>query len=235
MSDVGNTPPGESAPDPVGMPPAPDEFATTVLPTAVPDAPAAYPPPAYPPPGGAAYPTAAYPQQPYPGQAYPQQPYPQQTYPQQTYPQQSYPPPAAYPPPASYQGQQPSYPQQGASYPSQQPYPGQQPYASQQPWPGQQPYGYAAPGYPAPTATTVAPSNVSAAVLLIISIIAIIATGIIGPPSGVMAVMSLARNKSEPERAARTATRGWITFAINAVIGLFVLVWFLWWLGNRNR
>ncbi|HBX82320.1 MAG TPA: hypothetical protein DEH05_14700, partial [Propionibacteriaceae bacterium] len=102
-------------------------------------------------------------------------------------------------------------------------------------WPAQQPYGYAAPGYPAPTATTVAPSNVSAAVLLIISIIAIIATGIIGPPSGVMAVMSLARNKSEPERAARTATRGWITFAINAVIGLFVLVWFLWWLGNRNR
>ena len=71
--------------------------------------------------------------------------------------------------------------------------------------------------------------------LVVISIIAIIATGIIGPPSGVMAVMSLARSKSDPERAARTATRGWITFAINAVIGLFVLVWFLWWLGNRNR
>ena len=26
-----------------------------------------------------------------------------------------------------------------------------------------------------------------------------------------------------------------ITFAVNAVIGMFVLVWFLWWLANRDR
>jgi hypothetical protein len=78
--------------------------------------------------------------------------------------------------------------------------------------------------------TQVAPSNTSAVILFIISILSIIATVVIGPPSAVMAIMSMLRNRTDPARAAR---RGWITFAINAVIGMFFLVWLLWWLGNR--
>ena len=48
-----------------------------------------------------------------------------------------------------------------------------------------------------------------------------------------MAVMSMKRNSTDPARAARLATRGWIVFAINAVIGMFLIVWWLWWLANR--
>jgi hypothetical protein len=100
-------------------------------------------------------------------------------------------------------------------------------------YPGQQSYPYAAQGYPAPGAATVAPSNTSAIILLIVAIVSILAAGIIGPPSAVMAVMSMKRNSTDPARAARLATRGWIVFAINAVIGMFLIVWWLWWLANR--
>ena len=256
MSDVDSTPPGGPTPDPVGMPPAPDPLAapdemvapdpvtapetfaapdfaaTTVLPAFDQPAPAAYPPPAaYQPPAAFPAAPAAYPPLAAPAAYPPPASYP----PPAAYPTQAYPPPTA--PPSTqqhYPGQQP-YPTQAYPSPSypQQGYPGQPSYPGQQAYPGQQSYGYPPQGGPA-VAATVAPSNTSAVILLVISILSIIATGIIGPPSGVMAILSLKRNSSDPARAARTATRGWITFAINAVIGMFVLVWFLWWLGNRT-
>ena len=252
MSDVDSTPPGGPTPDSLGMPPAHEGFpapeslaprdpwsstdsgATTVLPAyepasaVAPDpapAPAplptwrpdpapttpsyaapAFPPPAsYPPPGGPAYPPP--------------------TAPPMT-------PPSAYPPPAYGP---PAYPQTGGTAYQTQPYPAQAyPPPPGSPYAGSQAYPYAAQVYPAPGAATVAPSNTSAIILLIVAIVSIFATGIIGPPSGVMAIISLARNSTDPARAARLATRGWIVYAINAVLGMFAIVALFWWLANNR-
>ncbi len=229
MSDVDSTRPRGTTPEPQGpqdpwtIPPAPTEvfaapaFAPLADPAAEPVPPPQHyvPPVSYPsaqpyavgqghPPQG--HPQPSYPQQGYPTQGYPQPSYPQPSYPPQTYPSQGYPAPSgtAYPPPS------------GTAYPS--------------------PGGYAYPGmgYPAPAAAHVAPRNTSAAILLGVAILAILATGIIGPPSGVMAVLSMKHNTTDPARAARLATRGWIVFAINAVIGMFAIVALFWWLANNR-
>lgn len=177
-------------------------------PTGMPStSPPSYPPPAaFPPPGGTAYPPPSYPPPSFGQPSYPPPGgpgYPSPTYPSSGYPTQVMP----------TQGYQPP----GPGYPVQQPYP------------------YAGQGYPSPVAhpATVAPSNTSAIILLVIAILSILATGIIGPPSAVMAIMSMKRNSTDPARAARLATNGWIAFAINAVLGMFAIVWLFWWLANR--
>ena len=78
-----------------------------------------------------------------------------------------------------------------------------------------------------------APSNISAIVLLVLSVLSIIATGIIGLPSGWLAILSMKRNSTDPARAASTALTGWIAFVVNTVIGIPALIWLFWWAAHR--
>lgn len=138
--------------------------------------------------------------------------------------------PTAYPAyPAPGAEAFPAYPAPGAAaYPA---YPAPGP-AAYQGYPGYP----AHPGYPGasgPGQSVVAPTNVSAIILLVISILAIIATGIIGPPSAVLAALALKRNVADPARSARQATIGWIVLAVNTVVGLFAIAGLFWWLANR--
>ena len=89
------------------------------------------------------------------------------------------------------------------------------------------------PAYQGQGAGQVAPRNVTAIVLLIISAVSTFATGIIGPPSLVMALLALKHNSTEPARASKLANRGWIVYAINALVGLALLVAFFWLRAKR--
>ncbi len=162
--------------------------------------------PGFPPPSGA---PAAYP--PPPGQPYGLPPT------QQGRP--AYPPAPAY---ASQQAQQtqayaPAY-QPG--YPSGQ-QPGQPAYAGYE--------GYA--GY-APTSTSRFP--VGTFILLILSAISLIATGIIGIPSAIVAVIAWRRSATDPASATKLSTTGWIVYAANFALGVPLLIWFyVWALSNQ--
>ena len=98
-------------------------------------------------------------------------------------------------------------------------------------YPAYQGQGY--PAYQGQGAGQVAPRNVTAIVLLIISAVSTFATGIIGPPSLVMALLALKHNSTEPARASKLANRGWIVYAINALVGLALLVAFFWLRAKR--
>lgn len=107
--------------------------------------------------------------------------------------------------------------------------------ASGQAAPGNPAYGYPASsahlGHPAGPA--VAPLNTSAVVLLVVSGLCVLAAGIIGIPSAVVAVLALRANRTDPATARRTARLGWIVLAVNAVVGL-ALIWALFrWLRSR--
>ena len=161
-------------------------------------------PPGYPQPG---YPQPGYPQPgTYPGTAYPGTAHPSTAYPSTAYPSAAQPQQSGYP-------HQPGYPPgYGPGYPP-------------------APAGY--PAYRPLEPAQVAPRNVSAIALLVIAALATFMTGIIGPPSVVMALLALKHNSTDPARAAKLASRGWIVFAINAIIGLALIVAFFWVRANR--
>ena len=140
--------------------------------------------------------------------------------------------PAAYPPPPPTQG--PSYPPpQGQPYPAAYPQPSYQPgYPPAYPpqyGQGPTPQGYA--GYvPAQTS----PFPVSTFVLLIVSVISLIATGIIGIPSAIVSVVAWRQNATDPAACRKRTTTGWIVYAVNFVLGLPLLIWFyVWALSNQ--
>ncbi len=149
--------------------------------------------------------------QPGPSPAPPTQPVPQQVSP---VPTQTYPSPTGQP-----YGVQPTAP---TAYP-----------------PAYQP-GYPAPGYAtqggypgyAPTSTVRFP--VSTVVLLVVSVISLVATGIIGIPSAIVSVIAWRRHALAPDSARRLTTRGWVVYAVNFAIGVPLLIWFyVWALGNQ--
>jgi hypothetical protein len=131
------------------------------------------------------------------------------------------PPPPAYPGPNAGP---PGYPP-----PQGQPYPA---YAQQGYAPGYAPSSppqYA--GY-APAQTS--PFPVSTFVLLIVSVISLIATGIIGIPSAIVSVVAWRRNAADPAAGRKLTTTGWIVYAVNFVIALPLLIWFyVWALSNQ--
>ena len=139
------------------------------------------------------------------------------------WPQPSPPPPPAYPSPNS--GPKGYPPPQG------------QPYPAAYPQAGYPPAGYA-PTYPpaysgyAPAQTS--PFPMSTFVLLIVSVISLIATGIIGIPSAIVSVVAWRRNAADPAACRKLTTTGWIVYAVNFVIALPLLIWFyVWALSNQ--
>ncbi len=136
----------------------------------------------------------------------PQQP----AHPPQVHQQQLYPPP----PPSHQQPTPPAYPPAYApahqlGYPQPRPQAYQEGYA-----------GYAAPTTPFPT---------SAVVLLLVSVLAILATGIIGIPSAVIAVLAWRLNARELAASRKRTTTGWIVLAVNFAIAIPLLIWFYTW------
>ena len=84
-----------------------------------------------------------------------------------------------------------------------------------------------------PLGVAVAPSSTSAVVLLVVSGVAIVASGIIGIPSAVLAILALRSGSRDPAASRRTTRIGWIVFAVNAAIGLVLIALLLWWLRRR--
>ena len=78
-----------------------------------------------------------------------------------------------------------------------------------------------------------APSTTSPIVLLILSGVSVIATLVIGIPSGIMAALALMRARRDPGASARLSKSGWITYAVNAVVGLVVIVAWVMWMRRR--
>ena len=159
-------------------------------------------------------------------------------------------------PPGAGQWSQPGFPPPSGA-PMQYPPPTGQPYG---PPPTGQPYGppqqapaYAPayqPGYPAypayeqyqagqPAYAGYAPAPTSrfpvgTFVLLILSAISLIATGIIGIPSAIVAVIAWRRSATDPASAKKLSTTGWIVYAINFAVGVPLLIWFyVWALSNQ--
>ena len=168
------------------------------------------PPPGYASPGHPAAQPPASTQQPY---AAPQPPAGQQPWPGQQ----------------PYAGQQPGYPPAPA-YPQQAAYP---PPTGYQPGPYGQAGGYGPGGtaYPAQVTTRpLAPSKVSPIMLLVTSALGVLLSGIVGPPSLVMSIIALMRGSTDPAKAARTTKLGWIVLAVNAVVGIPLIVLLIIWL-----
>ena len=158
-------------------------------------------------------------------------------------------PPASYPPPTGQPyGLQPTPTPQPAPQTPPPAYPNAPAYAPQPGQPGQPVYAPAyQPGYPAyqqyqpgqpayagyaPTSTARFP--VGTFILLILSAVSLIATGIIGIPSAIVAVVAWRRSATDPASAKRLSTTGWIVYAINFAIGVPLLIWFyVWALSNQ--
>lgn len=78
------------------------------------------------------------------------------------------------------------------------------------------------------------PFPVSTFVLLVVSVISLIATGIIGIPSAIIAVVAWRQNATDPTACRKRTTTGWIVFAVNFVVALPLLIWFyVWALSNQ--
>ena len=121
---------------------------------------------------------------------------------------------------------QPAAPQ-GFPPPQGQPYPTAYPPMQYGPGPGQPAYA----GYvPAQTS----PFPVSTFVLLIVSVVSLIATGIIGIPSAILSVVAWRQNATDPAACRKRTTTGWIVYAVNFVVALPLLIWFyVWALSNQ--
>ena len=98
------------------------------------------------------------------------------------------------------------------------------------PWPQggspQQPYAGSAAvavGFPRNTA-----------VLLVLSVLGVVLTGIIGIPSAVIGALAWRRHRTDPPAAARRTTIGWIVLGVNAAIGMLVLIPFYIWASNNQ-
>jgi len=68
---------------------------------------------------------------------------------------------------------------------------------------------------------------------VVVSAVAVVATGIIGIPSAVLGVLALRAGPRDPGASRRTTRIGWIVLAVNAVIGLALIALLLWWLRRR--
>ena len=121
-------------------------------------------------------------------------------------------PPMTQAPQAGYYGQQP-----GQQYPAY----GQQP-GQQYPAYGQQPYVNEAPSE----------SNVSAIILTIVSALAMLSTCVVGIPSLIFGIVALTSNSTDPLGSRQKAKTGWIVFAVNAVIGIGIIVGLFFLVGN---
>jgi hypothetical protein len=151
--------------------------------------------------------------------------------------------PAAYPPPSGAPAfPPPSGPPVYPAPPAQQGYPAQPAYPAQQAYPGQQPYP-ARPAYPGPAGQPAYPAYAPAAtssfpvstfLLLVVSVISLIATGILGIPSAIMSVVAWRRSATDPTRARTLTMTGWIVYAANFAVGIPLLIWFyVWALSNQ--
>lgn len=123
---------------------------------------------------------------------------------------------------------QPSGAPYATAYP-QQSYPGYAPTSPPQYAAGPMPPAYAS-YVPAQTS----PFPVSTFVLLIVSVISLIATGILGIPSAVVSVVAWRRNATDPGACRKLTTTGWIVYAVNFLVGVPLLIWFyIWALSNQ--
>lgn len=129
------------------------------------------------------------------------------------------------PPPPGYPAQ-PTYPTQSA-HPHQLAHPAY----SVAPGPQGYPSAYPAPAYAAATRSGVPGSTV---VLLILSVVGIVATGIIGIPSAVIAALAWRQNGADPAAARKRTTTGWIVLAVNFAIGILLLIPFYIWVSNNQ-
>ena len=93
---------------------------------------------------------------------------------------------------------------------------------------------------PTPTAyagyvpTQTSPFPVSTFVLLIVSVISLIATGIIGIPSAIVSVVAWRQNATDPAACRKRTTIGWIVYGVNFLVGVPLLIWFyVWALSNQ--
>ena len=89
-------------------------------------------------------------------------------------------------------------------------------------------------GYAGYVPAQTSPFPVSTFVLLIVSVISLIATGIIGIPSAIVSVVAWRQNATDPAACRKRTTTGWIVYAVNFVLGLPLLIWFyVWALSNQ--
>ncbi len=98
------------------------------------------------------------------------------------------------------------------------------------------PQGYPT-AYPAPAYATVATrSSVpgSTVVLLVLSLVGIVLTGIIGIPSAIIAALAWRQHSADPVAARRRTTSGWIWFAANFAVGILLLIPFYIWVSNNQ-
>jgi hypothetical protein len=108
-----------------------------------------------------------------------------------------------------------------------------QPYSTAYP-PMQSGPGPAQPVYAGYASAQTSPFPVSTFVLLIVSVISLIATGIIGIPSAIVSVVAWRQNATDPGACRKRTTTGWIVYAVNFVVGLPLLIWFyVWALSNQ--
>jgi len=63
--------------------------------------------------------------------------------------------------------------------------------------------------------------------------VSVIATGVVGIPSAVVAFLALRKNASDPRAAARQTVVGWVVYAVNALVGA-VLIALLFWARSRS-
>ena len=89
--------------------------------------------------------------------------------------------------------------------------------------------GTTAPAYAEYVPAQTSPFPVSTFVLLIVSVISLIATGIIGIPSAVVSVVAWRQNATDPAVCRKRTTTGWIVYAVNFVLGPPLLIWFYVW------
>jgi DMSO reductase anchor subunit len=90
------------------------------------------------------------------------------------------------------------------------------------------------PAYASYAPAQTSPFPVSTFVLLIVSVISLIATGIIGIPSAIVSVVAWRQNATDPAACRKRTTTGWIVYAVNFVLGLPLLIWFyVWALSNQ--
>jgi len=67
-----------------------------------------------------------------------------------------------------------------------------------------------------------------------VSVVAAIATGVIGIPSAVIAALAWRQNGTDPAAAARRTTKGWIVLGINFAVGILLLIPFYIWASNSS-
>jgi hypothetical protein len=67
-----------------------------------------------------------------------------------------------------------------------------------------------------------------------VSVVSLVATGIIGIPSAIISVVAWRANASDPAKCRKRTTIGWIVYAGNFALGVPLLIWFyVWALSNQ--